>query len=322
MNKIFIDIFFLILAIFGGHFLIAYIIKLSRKEFGITANYPKISKWVGMVERAIYTGSWLIGYQQFIPIWLGLKMAGEWGNWDSKKQENRLVFLHQLTFGGISLIVSVLCALLAKSIQGENSGITFPFSFEHNFTIDSVFLFATALIALLAFRSTHRQAQLAELSLRPYIQVAWESKPQGEDRIRQGVRNTCIKLRNVGKSMMREVNYSIKIDKVVIPVKNHTLIAADGHPTCVVYIDPGDKRLGWGSMEKRSDISDDEFNRNDLGYLGLENNEIVKSFKYGELTIDGTYEDIERNRYHFNFQFDPSQQSWFKESNPQTKIGD
>jgi len=39
------------------------------------------SKLVGMVERALYTSSWLSGAPGFLAIWLALKVAGQWERW-------------------------------------------------------------------------------------------------------------------------------------------------------------------------------------------------------------------------------------------------
>jgi hypothetical protein len=34
-----------------------------------------------MVERALYTTSWLAGFPEFVAIWLALKVAGQWDRW-------------------------------------------------------------------------------------------------------------------------------------------------------------------------------------------------------------------------------------------------
>lgn len=36
---------------------------------------------LGMVERALYTTSWLAGFPEFVAIWLALKVAGHWERW-------------------------------------------------------------------------------------------------------------------------------------------------------------------------------------------------------------------------------------------------
>jgi len=41
-----------------------------------TAHYS--AELLGLVEATIYTTAWLLGREVFIPVWLGLKVSGNW----------------------------------------------------------------------------------------------------------------------------------------------------------------------------------------------------------------------------------------------------
>jgi len=40
-------------------------------------------RFIGVIERALYTFSWLVGKPEFAGLWLALKVAGRWSHWDA-----------------------------------------------------------------------------------------------------------------------------------------------------------------------------------------------------------------------------------------------
>ena len=69
---------------------------------------------VGLLERFLYTTTWLMGKEAsaFIGIWLVLKTAGQWGRWG--EEEGRAIYNVFLVGSALSLIFGVLGALLIK----------------------------------------------------------------------------------------------------------------------------------------------------------------------------------------------------------------
>src|SRR2546425_10452035 len=47
--------------------------------------HPEHPQMVGLVERTLYTASWLLGQPEFIAVWLALKVAGQWSRWSEVK---------------------------------------------------------------------------------------------------------------------------------------------------------------------------------------------------------------------------------------------
>lgn len=65
--------------------------RLGNKE---TIEDVKIDKehpmMVGMIERVLYTTSWILGQPIFIAVWIALKVAGGWKGWNEMQIKNGL----------------------------------------------------------------------------------------------------------------------------------------------------------------------------------------------------------------------------------------
>jgi len=77
-------------------------------------HYLKLSYRVGYVERILYTWSILLGFPQFVVVWLSLKALGGWGGWSNAEQLSRARFIVTLIGNGLSLLVAVGFALLTR----------------------------------------------------------------------------------------------------------------------------------------------------------------------------------------------------------------
>lgn len=159
--------------------------------------------------------------------------------------------------------------------------------------ITAILLFYTLNETIKVRKETNRQTELA---VRPYLRIAWNAKANQDDRILQGITDTCIVAINEGNGLMRQVNYNITVNGGKVPVKRHSIIVPH-IPTTVVY--------GYLAKLPRPILG----NRNDKDYLD-ENNRIIKEDK---IIIKGSYRDIEGGSYSFQFDSDPNEQSWFRE---------
>ncbi|MCL4363742.1 hypothetical protein M1328_00720 [Patescibacteria group bacterium] len=158
----------------------------------------------------------------------------------------------------------------------------------------------TALLLIFTLYETIKTRKEAvrqtEITLRPYMRLSWVTTPSGEDRIPQGITNTCITVSNNGNGLMRRVQYSVEVNGKNVGVRNHALIIPNSS-TVMVYDDLTNKLgpvLG---------------NRNDINFE-KRNNEIIKT---SEIKIYGSYRDIEGRKYRFSFISDAKEQSWFRE---------
>lgn len=88
----------------------------KREWGGLSPTYPELPKWMGVLERVMYTGAWLLGFYVFIAVWLPLKVAGGWGDWQVKGEVSRAKFTIMLFGTGLSLMISVTFAELAKLV--------------------------------------------------------------------------------------------------------------------------------------------------------------------------------------------------------------
>lgn len=114
-----IILYAIIFGSFLGDFIIHPICRLMKSSAerendnndGVTFS----SSWLGMVERGIYVSSWLVGFPQFIAVWLTLKTVSKWGRWNDDKK-GRAAFLVFLTGTGLSLLFATLVAVIALEI--------------------------------------------------------------------------------------------------------------------------------------------------------------------------------------------------------------
>lgn len=159
-----------------------------------------------------------------------------------------------------------------------------------------------ALLLALTLYETRRQAKIAfrqtEITLRPYMRLAWDATQVGPNRTAQEITDTCIVVVNNGNGLMRQVKYKVKVNGKEIKVRNHTLISP-GSATNMVYGDTKNRNLGC---------------RNDPSF-NSRNNRIIKE---KTIEVSGTYRDVEGGWYPFKFISDVNQQSWFREEWRQT----
>ena len=192
-----------------------------------------------------------------------------------------------------------------------------------------------ALIAsFLAYRESHRQT---EISLRPYLRVAWNSSlvKIDQDRYEQGIVDTCIQFINEGRGLMRNVYYEIYIDEKLIPVRNHSLISPSG-ATTVVYSKTTDDMPNLTPLGVRNSLLQSfpqpimheasitlEKHHDNLKEERIEkNNSRIKLINNSnqKIIISGKYQDVENRTYKFKFESDPKEQSWFGEKDVQKRI--
>lgn len=120
-NKILLYLFvYLFFTIFAG-FIISAIIDAfykfmfnNAKESTVRPGY-ELSMLSGIIERSVYITSLLLGFPQFVAIWLGLKSAGVWNHWhspkdlvESNKKAGRSGYMIFLNGTALSLAFSVI----------------------------------------------------------------------------------------------------------------------------------------------------------------------------------------------------------------------
>lgn len=151
------------------------------------------------------------------------------------------------------------------------------------------------LLTLIETWKTSKEAlRQTELTLRPYMRLAWDATQVGQNRTAQGITDTCIVVVNNGKGLMRQVKNRVKVDGKEVKVRNHSLISPSPNGTIMVYGNTKSRDLGC-----RNDVSFEK-----------KNNKIIKE---KTIEVSGYYRDVEGGRYHFSFVSDVSQQSWFRE---------
>jgi hypothetical protein len=79
---------------------------------------------VGVVERGLYTTSYLLGRAEFIGAWLLLKVAGAWRGWNEGHAgvEGRAMYQTTLIGTGLSLAYGVMGALLVPWLRHGFAG--------------------------------------------------------------------------------------------------------------------------------------------------------------------------------------------------------
>ncbi|MGD1047058.1 MAG: hypothetical protein ABR936_17275 [Bacteroidota bacterium] len=96
------------ISLFISHFLIRWTIDPMWKAHGD----PRKNEWFvaslnqGLIERLMFTTSWLVDKPAFIGIWLALKVASQWKGWSEKAGYN--IFL---VGSGLSILYAVLGAM-------------------------------------------------------------------------------------------------------------------------------------------------------------------------------------------------------------------
>ena len=83
----------------------------KKEEF--EPGYPELTRWLGVIEGLLYILSFFLGHPEFIGLWLGLKVAGNWGDWTKPGEEARAKFIIFLIGSALNLLsVIVICLLL------------------------------------------------------------------------------------------------------------------------------------------------------------------------------------------------------------------
>lgn len=104
----------LIIGLVAPHFLIARVVRLLWKVIG--QSYKRsdliLSSIQGLVERALYVFSFMIGKPEFIGAWLVLKVASQWKEWQQKPGYN--IFL---IGSGFSILYAAAGAYSIRWIQ-------------------------------------------------------------------------------------------------------------------------------------------------------------------------------------------------------------
>jgi len=200
------------------------------------------------------------------------------------------------------LFATILCLAIIIDYYDLGLFVGFGVFIKHNRPnlvegITAILLLVTLFETLKTNKESQRQT---ELTLRPYMRLAWRNDSNSESRENQGIIDTCIQVINNGKGLMRKVHYKVAVDKKSVEVREHALIVADGNPTSMVYKKSLDvSKMVLGSRSRQF-----------FEQLKYKNDEIIKNKK---IEISGTYRDVEGREYYFSFVSDRNEQSWFRE---------
>ena len=74
-------------SVFVGHFLISRIREEAYKEIPHSERFRWHAQAVGLIERALYTSSWVAAKPEFIGLWLAIKVAGQWKRWTEEQED-------------------------------------------------------------------------------------------------------------------------------------------------------------------------------------------------------------------------------------------
>jgi len=66
---------------------------------------------LGIIERLLYTSAFFLGFPEWVPVWLGLKVAVSWKRW--QKEEERGIYNIFLIGNALSLIFGFVGAWIA-----------------------------------------------------------------------------------------------------------------------------------------------------------------------------------------------------------------
>ena len=76
-------------------------------------------KPVGLVERTLYTASWLVARPEFIAVWLAIKTVSDWTAWreDQEGIPGRAIFNVVLIGSGLSILWASVGAFVVTCLQ-------------------------------------------------------------------------------------------------------------------------------------------------------------------------------------------------------------
>lgn len=90
-------------AIVLGHFAVKWLVNGLQTSIRVELSGDNataaatLSGSLGMVERALYTAAWQLGYPLFIAAWLVLKSAGRWRGWKQRPSYHLYLFSNALS---------------------------------------------------------------------------------------------------------------------------------------------------------------------------------------------------------------------------------
>ena len=105
-----------LVAIVLGHFVVGSIITRLWKQHiphEVNRNMP-LPRLVGGLDIFLYMSSFLLGFPEFIAIWLALKFAGEWS--PAKTEIDRPLHHVFLLGNGLNVIIAVGSAIIIKTL--------------------------------------------------------------------------------------------------------------------------------------------------------------------------------------------------------------
>ncbi len=215
-----------------------------------------------------------------------------------------------------SALLSAFAAIIdfydfATNLLPANSLVLHLFQWLHLFNRKNAGALVTFIVGLPLFitlweslSSNSESRKQTELQLRPYLSAHWVSGPENNQREGQGIKSTCLKLRNDGLGLMRKVNYEITADTLSVDVRNHSVITP-GSSTWVAYAENDSTEL-LGNPSFKEGHAQKAYN-----------DQIIAEVK---IVITGSYEDIVGGKYIFKIVSDKDEQSWFKDQEIQKKL--
>ncbi len=100
--------------------LIGLVLYRMSEILGINKNPDKPGEWtaqvVGIVERVLYVSAFLYGFPEFIAVWFGAKVAGNWHKWQKHRRE---YFQPFLIGNGLSILYSFIGKQMIVWIQSH-----------------------------------------------------------------------------------------------------------------------------------------------------------------------------------------------------------
>ena len=102
-----------------GHYIVKLNVDSLWKKIGsgdTIIRHPWHPAFIGMIERVMYTSCVLLGWQNFIAVWLALKAVPQWRLWTEgiKDLQGRAIFNIFLIGNALSVIYGVAGGLIVK----------------------------------------------------------------------------------------------------------------------------------------------------------------------------------------------------------------
>ena len=113
VNSIVIVLVGYVLGLFGGHLIVSRVVNSNWRKFlpKIKQHHP-LPMIIGYLDRFIYITSILVGAEEFVAVWLVLKMAGEWNQ--SNDTHDRPLYHLFLLGNGLNVVVGALIGFAIK----------------------------------------------------------------------------------------------------------------------------------------------------------------------------------------------------------------